>query len=603
MPSPITQIYVSYENALKESKSRYEDMHIERFNNSGKFYNDFFKNLVKDYSGIVKNPSEKRRIKGLIEQLFGTTDIKFAAIDGTCYKKQLENYIVFFGASYCVRGSIAFSGDPPRVKYEKYSTEWDTSMVAYIPIPFAELGDVSEEQFISSDENKINLSSIHLQLMLLAEVFLAYDLVKSPSFAPKVLLWDQSISGIMAGNEFSPDSVDMVGYKYGKGKLTIQDIILGCSHPYNDDVEIPSTKKFRRYRYILSKLKNSPQKLSVLAESCNISKNELKNSMAILFDGYDNDIPLVYYDEENDELKLNIEYDDSWEFVIGIFEKICKKLFKDKNIDVLMYEKENDGYIRKRWMSPNDLKFLIATGIRALIEECWRKNILLLGVTKDSSTRYLSQNYLGVMRSLGNYDFNDVLLPWTDRTFLETLPYHDDNLNAPWATIEFDSAFMTLHLKRNEKDEEEIAGVQDYIVSMERLSAKSLVQFYLKRKGKRLSSGHAIFIDRLLFPSFDKRAKRAKINNEIIGNVEPILFLNNTTENKLQDISIFLLDILTKNLYPEVIGYPDPLHKADWGAKSILKKIKPMINDSDILLKSKPLTKTLRQSRDEIRRT
>lgn len=63
-------------------------------------------------------------------------------------------------------------------------------MVAYIPIPFAELSDVTENQFISSDEDKINLSFIHTQLMLLAEVFLAYDMIRSPSFASDLLLWD-----------------------------------------------------------------------------------------------------------------------------------------------------------------------------------------------------------------------------------------------------------------------------------------------------------------------------------------------------------------------------------------------------------------------------
>ena len=66
---------------------------------------------------------------------------------------------------------------------------------------------------------------------------------------------------------------------------------------------------------------------------------------------------------------------------------------------------------------------------------------------------------------------------------------------------------------------------------------------------------------------------------------------------------MFLLNILTRNLYPEVIGYPDPLHKADWGAKSLLKKIEPMIESSELFLRAHPLTQTFRDLRSQRKRT
>ena len=67
--------------------------------------------------------------------------------------------------------------------------------------------------------------------------------------------------------------------------------------------------------------------------------------------------------------------------------------------------------------------------------------------------------------------------------------------------------------------------------------------------------------------------------------------------NKLQEIIMLILDILTKNLFPNVIGYPDPLHKADWGAKSLGDKIRPIILSSQNILKKNPLIFTLRQQR------
>jgi len=63
------------------------------------------------------------------------------------------------------------------------------------------------------------------------------------------------------------------------------------------------------------------------------------------------------------------------------------------------------------------------------------------------------------------------------------------------------------------------------------------------------------------------------------------------------------LDTLTRNLFPEVIGYPDALHKADWGAKSLLKSVKPMILNSEYQVKRDPLKKKFRDIRSKERRT
>ena len=47
-------------------------------------------------------------------------------------------------------------------------------MVAWVPIPFASMEDVVHQEgdsFLVTEEEKINLASIHVQLMQLAEIF------------------------------------------------------------------------------------------------------------------------------------------------------------------------------------------------------------------------------------------------------------------------------------------------------------------------------------------------------------------------------------------------------------------------------------------------
>jgi len=609
MPSQISKTLGNYRDALDDSRNRYEQMKKERFKNAKQFYDSFFKNLIKKYD--TKNFN---RVKMLAEQLFQVDKVRFAAVDGSCYKKQLQNYMVFFGAAYPIRGIIDLSRSDKKFVYEPWSPDEDVSMVAYVPIPFAELNEMMDEPFVVSDDQRINLSNIHLQLMELAEVFQAYMLVKSSDLRPKVLLWDQSMSSVMNSNDVNYKRINLIGYKYQMRSLTAQDVIIAYSHPYNERLDIPSKKKYRAYNYVLWKIQeNSPRSISSLAKELKLSEKELLRRINYLIsenveqgDLLTQNKPIAYI--SGDELYFNEDYVGSWEYCIGLFEHICKKLFKEKKPNALVYKKKNlEGRAEERWTSPDDLKFLISIGIRALIEECWKHNVLLIGIVKDSASRYLTRNYIGVMDHIGKYkDVPHVLLPWSDRDFLETLPWISDSLMTPWSTIEFDSVFMTLHIEKGEDKNKRILGVRGKIISPpERLFARSLAQFYLNRSKKSMLYGHVIFIDRLLIPSIDNNIEKVVIdqNKRVLGVIEPIVFLNKNERNGVQDLMMYILDILTRNLYPEVIGYPDPLHKADWGAKSLYKKIKPIIDSSDISLRSNPAHKTFRQMRDEIKRT
>jgi hypothetical protein len=314
--------------------------------------------------------------------------------------------------------------------------------------------------------------------------------------------------------------------------------------------------------------------------------------------------PLLIYDSEKEIFTFNPSFRGCWNYVVKIFEYLCEKLFKEKDPEALIYRKITETGEKESWLTPNDLRFLISVGIRALIEECWKQGVLLIGIVKDSSSKYFTKNYIGVMNLLGVYKIDDKLknlaLPWTDRTLLELIPYIDDELFAPWSTIEFDSVFMTLHLEKSTAGHIEIHGYRGDVTNTERIILRSLSQFYVNKSKISPLTGHVIFLDRIAFPSIDKDFYgHIVIQTDRLGKIAPIVFQK---ENIVQKVMIFLLTELTKNLFPEVIGYPDPLHKADWGAKSVLRKVKPIIESGEISFRSRPLRKTFRELREEIRR-
>jgi len=356
MPSQISETLGKYRVALDDSRNRYEQIKKKRFKNAKQFYDFFFKNLIRRY-----DLGNFNRVKMLAEQFFQVDKVKFAAVDGSCYKKQLQDYMVFFGAAYPIRGIIDFSRSDKGFIYEPWSPDEDVSMVAYVPIPFAELNETIDDPFVVSDDQKvINLSNIHVQLMELAEVFQAYMLVKSSDLRPKILLWDQSMSSVMNSNDVNYKRVNLIGYRYQMRSLTAQDIIIAYSHPYNKQLDIPSKKKYRVYNYVLWKLQeNSPKKISSLASELGLSEKKLLSKINYLTnenvepdDPLNQSEPISYIDADN--LYFNDEYEGSWEYSVGLFEHICKRLFKDKRPDALIYKKktliplnhreQNDGW-------------------------------------------------------------------------------------------------------------------------------------------------------------------------------------------------------------------------------------------------------------------
>jgi hypothetical protein len=278
-----------------------------------------------------------------------------------------------------------------------------------------------------------------------------------------------------------------------------------------------------------------------------------------------------------------------------------------------------EGRTREHWLNPNDIDFLTSVGFRALAEACWEQKVMLLGIAKDSSSRYFTRNYLGVLRyAVGLPELADLdvgRLPWTDRMFFEFVAHLVDDLQSPWATCEFDSAFMTLWMAASRDGhghDLKLGAVQDHIVAHMGLFARSLAQFFLSRRKATPLMGHVIFVDRLMNHDFDRDMPRLDLRSPVLesrglaphtlGEIQPLGYTRVDEDNIGQDIATYLLSCLTRNHYPEVIGYPDPLHKADWGAKTLGDQLRATIRSSEASFAARPLSRTLRTIRDSYRR-
>ena len=604
--SRISEIYSSYKKSLDQAQDEYEESVKISSANARDFYNDFFKDLIINMGSKLDNHDFVDMIIDEIEVFFGKRELNFIAVDGSCHKHNSAEFISFYGGAYGAKGVLSLSNDGAIVEYKRWEIEKDVSMVAFVPVPYSRIleveNDPNGDNFTISESDKIELTSMHLPMMQLAEIFLAYNAATSSNIdSPDIILVDNSLSGMLGYTDFGADKVRLVGSVLSDGMIfSKQDVLVAQAHPFNKEMGVPSSKKFTETAMVIQYLHEHNPDI--------IDKDRISSETKIPRSRLDNVISkLARYDivrSDAGKIRQNISPYESWEKTKAMFQRICKAIFLDKRENALKHEIMVDGKKTSRWMSPDDVRFLIAIGLRALIEECWAKKILLTGIAKDSASTYLTKNYLGVCRYFGKYPQLSKewgILPPTDRVFCELLPYISDDLNSPWGTIEFDSTFMTLRIE-NQDGKERFGGTFGGITRPECLFLRSIAQFYTRRNTESPLTGHAIFVDRLAFAQWDGAAQRIQISDDTVGDMNPLFYPSKNVLNTGQLVTYFLLNTLTKNHFAEVIGYPDPLHKADQGAKSMRDNVKKLLESSEIKFRSRPLINTLREIRQSFGR-
>jgi hypothetical protein len=606
----ISDVFSLYDRALSQTKGRLEESVAETTKELEKFYAEFLKNHIINFSEKFKNEGYRRELHRALQQRCRSTSLRFWAVDGACKKIDTSDLAIFYGGAYVVKGRLGLQDNPPLLSYEESEPEDDSSIVAYLPLSAEDLTIINpEDRFVVNDAERISLSGLDTSLMLLAEIFLLYRGASGVD-RPHLLLWDHSLSSILANATPNIKELHFAGIEIGGETIWYPDLLVGYSKPWNNEMDVPSKKSHRLWeRYVARLYTNEDHSINIsgICDETGLGKSDVVTQIKLIWEcdkfgrqreGGNPESALVRKD--GDRLQLNEAYLHSPEKITRLFEYFCGKLYREKDPSILLHDfVDTDGSRRKKFLSAEEISFLMAIGLRLTFEHCWRNGTMLIGVVKDSATTYYTRNYFGVMKAIGKLDFVPRRIPTTDRMTLERLPYIDDKLEGPWASTEFDGVFMTLRLRREIGSETAtLQGVRGFVLVQPNLVMRSLVQFHLVRQSEmELSMGHVIFVDRLVHPDSIPEKVTVIKGDPDLGTLEPFFYLNSKVKNKEQEYAIYLLSVLTRNVFPEVIGYPDPLHLADRGAKAVLKMVLPMLISSEQLNRSNPLHRTLRQLR------
>jgi len=558
----------------------------QRFSSLKSLYDSLLEDFVKTDFNL------KETVK-TANEFFGADRVRFAGIDGTMYSHSLFDLVIFFGGAYASTGTVTFVEDGrPQVDYDEKTLKQSAGISNVVPIYVNEVpevdqkfsesvqaGDIDPNQPLT-DESIVNNATIANWIMTFAEFYLAYKLATDPQQDMRIILLDRSLSIERASLIYDTSKraiwtkkSSLIGYKIDNEPIDANDLTIARQCVCNQALELPPPRgDYLAYAIIDSIKRKGLLTVDQILADLNIAdEKRAKRTERYLKRSVEERILI----EKNGTYMLNPKYVITSERIKKLVTTIGDRFFYQSSA---VAETSSAMKILKDgkecWLTTIDIAFLTLLTLNMLIEESWKKRILLIGITKDTAARDFKRQLIPIMHNEGMLkDFPHKefeRLPNTDRMILQsTSILNPEKINPPWSLIEYDSAFRTM-IPDREKRKGYVSGAIKNRVTPERTFLKTYVQLSQARSDPMLRS-NVLLIDRLAYPEYDiKQESTVRFWNEFGGANEPvqvILFKDKTIPNKLQDLVMSILTAMAPSSIPEAFGHNKPLFIADKIAK------------------------------------
>jgi len=589
-------------DTLKQGATKQVTDYEQRFSSIKNIYEDLLSNLIRE-GFDPKQAYETAR------EFFGVSTVRFAGVDGTLYSKPLFDMVIFFGGAYAATGSIRFSETiEPEVTYDERTLQRSMGISSVVPIYINEIPDVdtsyaAQEQPDEvnpakpmTDEEIANNSLIANAIMTFSEYYLAYKIAADPNQKTHVILMDRSLSTERAillyetrKTGFWKAKTALVGYE-ASGDIPIDknDLIIARQHVSNTALGLPPPRSdYLRTAIICllerSKALTTSQVATAFGATDEKRKRRIERALKSLSE---RQILTV----ENGAYALDPKYVTSWERIKKVTIEVGNSLFFAKTLGAETASSMKilkDG--KEHWLTTVDIAFLTLFTLQMLMEECWKKRLLLIGVTKDTAARDFKRQLVPIMAGEGLLKTAVNLralqaLPNTDRMILQSASvFNVDKIAPPWSLIEYDSAFRTILPDRQSRGGY-VSGAIRNKISLEKAFVKTYVQLSQARSDPLLRS-NVLLVDRLAYPEYDRKPENVKIfRNELSdGTIEPVetvLYADKSVPNHMQNIMMSVLVAMAPTNIPEAFGHNKALFIADKIAKWNYSQFKRVVDST-----------------------
>lgn len=549
--------------------------------------------------------------------LLGAEEVNFAGIDGTRYSTPMLDLVIFFGSAYASTGTIRFRKDArPDVSYENRFLDKGLTASAVVPLFINEIPDVDQTYFNFdpegnpashplADQWQIDNSLIANSIMTFAEYYLAYKLISDPKKNIKVIFMDRSLSGERTSLLYDTSKTSiwkdnglLVGLDIDGVKIDEKDLGYGRFHVINDSLNLPPPRgDYLRYSILNVLEKQGMLDFSSICRRLGIEEKERRARIDKCLRGK---TLKTYLDRDDQLYNLKARYKTTWGRLRKAVDLIGERLFSQGakvNPDQASGLQFKVGG-KTKWLTTLDLSFLTLFCLQMIIEECWKKRVLLIGLTKDTAARDLKRQFLDIMNRAGLIGGEVRLrelesVPNSDRMILQAVSVNNSaSIPVPWSLVEYDSCFKTLVPDRRH-GVDHVLGAKKNKTSLERLFLKSYVQLSQAQRDPKLRS-NVLYTDRLVYPEIDlSKETLTQLWNTYDSVEEPLevlVYRNRLLKNPIQNLVITMLSSMVSPSIPEIFGHNRPLFIADKVAKWHYESMKKIVDSThDWILNNRDL--------------
>ncbi len=581
-------------------------------------YKARFDNLVGVYdkflSKIMLSYSDTKVDVDFVKSFFGKTSLRFAGIDGTIYKNEVFDLLVFFAGAYSASGEIRVNPNSElEVLYEEDYLERGIGISSVLPIYINEVPKVDQTLLVRdetgaiddtitfSDSWIIDNSAFADYMMGLAEFYLGYML--SSKNQVDILLLDRICSSEVASSyaETSDFRIDLkkecglIGYLIDGTPFNETEWVYARKLLGNLELGTPPSRgEFIIARVIFEILAAGPNGLTrdELIDKLGLDSDTRKHALDKELEKGIRSVKGIpgILQRKGVQFVVKPEFQKLRSRIEKLVVDVCDKMFsEDSSISFEQRFKVND-----RWITTNDLAFLSLCSLYLMVDACWANRTLLIGVAKDTAARDMKRQLLPVLNHIGTFkggfESEGQDAPDTDRMILQWVSLQErEKLKVPWATAEYDTAFKTTvpHFKRKK---DLVSGARRNQISLEKTFVKSYFQLCEASSEPKLRSSVLLY-DRLVYPGFDDD-QVITLNHDYYDspeNPEPIEVIYwQQIQNPIQGFIIRLFEKMTSKSIPELFGHVKPLYIADKVAKYHNEHFRTMVDSAGMWLTNRP---------------
>jgi hypothetical protein len=567
---------------------------------------------------LIVSDFEFSRSTETARQIFGKSAAKFAAIDGSMNQSLLGGLAVFWAGAYAATGTINYQSDAkPALNYDPNFIEKGHGLASCVPIYIDSIPEVEPQSTLSwagqaisgpaTEQSIVDNSTIANWIMLFSELYLAYTFACRNEF--QIILLDRSLSGTQSSllQDTSKRALwkrecATLRMKSDGLRLDEQDLAYSRYRTPNLDGLLPPRGDYLRHSVMfLLEMSDSTLTLDEIAGKLNISESDRIEKLHRYLTRAAREGR--YFAESDGKYSLLPNLSTAWQRTKKIVHYFGQRFFSSNAGNPLQVT-DDEGL---RWLTTLDLAFLCLFTMNMLIEICRLNKTLLIGITKDTTARDMITHLipLCINRHIWAGQIDHVAT--TDRMLLQAVSmFHHSEVNVPWSTIEYDTAFQTI-VGRFKEVKGDVSGAVKNRIIQEQLFVKSYVQLDKALSDDQFRS-NVLFIDRLYHPF--ENAPTLTLKHEYGGAIEdvsPILWKSNDIKNPIQELVMTTLKAMTHESIPEIFGHNEPLYIADKVAKAQEAHASQMIKGMGHWLVSHPKLRkyafymnTFRSRRSEI---